>query len=88
VNDLPRSLTSITNSNARYTRGFGSIGAHHSTGSTDPTIASQFWGDISAFLVYNRRLSDLEIAQNSRIFRKKIRHINKTIQKLYYEVSI
>jgi hypothetical protein len=50
----------IVNSNARYNRGFGSIGAYHE-GNTTPSSASQFWGDIKYFAVYNRRLLDSEL---------------------------
>ena len=50
----------IVNSNARYNRGFGSIGAYHN-GDTNPSNASQFWGDIKYFSVYNRRLNDSEL---------------------------
>jgi|688.fasta_scaffold06074_9 hypothetical protein len=49
----------ITNSNARYNRGFGSIGAYHN-GNTNVGDASQGWGDIKFFAAYNRRLSDSE----------------------------
>lgn len=54
---------SISNTNARYNRGFGSIGAYHN-GSTTPTNSSQPWGDISIFQVYNRELSSNELNQN------------------------
>jgi hypothetical protein len=54
---------SIANSNARYTRGFGSLGAYHN-GSTDVNVASQYWGDISIFQVYNRELNYRELNQN------------------------
>jgi len=50
----------IVNSNARYSRGFGSIGAYHE-GNQTPSSASQFWGDIKYFAVYNRRLLDSEL---------------------------
>lgn len=50
----------IRNSNARYNRGFGSIGAYHD-GSTNPTSSSQYWGDIRLFVAYNRRLTNQEI---------------------------
>lgn len=52
-------VTTITNSNARYNRGFGSIGAYHN-GNTNVGDASQYWGDIKFFAAYNRRLSDSE----------------------------
>lgn len=53
----------ITNSNARYKRGFGVIGGYHE-GSTDPSIGSQPLGNIAVFLVYNRKLTNEEIQQN------------------------
>lgn len=52
-------VTTISNSNARYNRGFGSIGAYHN-GNTNVGDASQAWGDIKFFAAYNRRLSDSE----------------------------
>lgn len=63
-NDTPGTIRgSITNSNARYNRGFGSIGGYHN-GVTDPSNASQFWGDIALFAVYNAYLSDEQLMQN------------------------
>ena len=53
---------SISNSNARYNRGFGSIGGYHS-GNTNPSSGSQWWGDIRLFAAYARRLSISEIAE-------------------------
>jgi hypothetical protein len=53
----------ISNSNARYNRGFGSLGCYHN-GSTDPNTSSQFWGDIALFQVYNRELNYRELNQN------------------------
>ena len=61
VNGVQRGT--ISNSNARYNRGFGSIGAYHS-GNTTPSTSSQPWGDIKFFAVYNRRLSDQEVSSN------------------------
>jgi hypothetical protein len=62
-NDTPGTIRgSITNANAGYTSGFGSIGGYHSS-STDPSVGSQFWGDISTFMTYNRVLSDSELLQ-------------------------
>lgn len=52
---------SITNSNARYNRGFGSIGGYHG-GNTNPASGSQPWGDIKMFAAYNRRITTQEIA--------------------------
>jgi hypothetical protein len=50
----------ISNSNARYNRGFGSIGCYHN-GSTDVNTSSQYWGDVSMFLCYNRYLTGYEV---------------------------
>ena len=52
----------ISNSNARYNRGFGSIGGYHG-GNQSPTSGSQPWGDIRLFAAYDRRLTDAEVAQ-------------------------
>ena len=52
----------IRDSNARYNRGFGSIGAYHD-GSTNPTSSSQYWGDIRMFAAYNRNLTNTEITE-------------------------
>jgi len=62
----------ITNSNARYQRGFGSIGGYMEY-STDPAVGSQFWGDIQFFSVYNRRLTDLEVLQNYKVLKGRLR---------------
>lgn len=65
-NDTPGTVRgSITNASARYNRGFGAIGGYHN-GSTTPSVGSQYWGDISIFMVYNRRLTDSELLQNYR----------------------
>lgn len=61
VNGVQRGT--ISDSNARYNRGFGSIGAYHN-GDTNVNNASQFWGDIKFFAVYNRRLTDSEVSSN------------------------
>jgi hypothetical protein len=55
-------LGEIRNSNARYNRGFGSIGAYHD-GSTNPTSSSQYWGDIRMFAAYSRRISNTEVSE-------------------------
>ena len=70
-NDTPGTIRgSITNSNARYSRGFGSIGAYHETNTT-PSSASQYWGDIGVFMCYNRRLTDAELLQNYNYYRSR-----------------
>jgi hypothetical protein len=61
VNGVQRGT--ITDSAARYTIGFGSIGGYHAF-STNPNVGDQYWGDIKLFAVYNRRLSDAEVSQN------------------------
>lgn len=64
-NDTPGTIRgSITNASARYNRGFGSIGAYHNGNNTDPSNASQYWGDIAYFAVYNSRLTDGQLSQN------------------------
>lgn len=50
----------IVNSNARYNRGFGAIGAYHNENTT-PSSAAQGWGDIKFFAAYSRRFSDSEL---------------------------
>lgn len=54
---------SLTNTNARYNRGFGALGGYHN-GSTDVNNSSQYWGDIAFFSVYSRFLSNNELLQN------------------------
>jgi hypothetical protein len=62
-NDTPSTIRgSLTSTNARHNTGFGALGGYQSN-STDPSVGSQFWGDISSFMVYNRRLSDTELLQ-------------------------
>ena len=66
-NDTPGTIRgSITNTNARYNRGFGAIGGYHAA-STDPSVGSQFWGDIANFMCYNRRLTDTELLETYNI---------------------
>jgi hypothetical protein len=60
VNGVQRGT--ITNSNARYNNSFYVIGAYHN-GNTDVNSNSQYWGDISYFAAYDRRLSDAEVSQ-------------------------
>lgn len=63
-NNTPGTIRgSITDSNARYNRGFGSIGGYHG-GTTTPSNGSQPWGDISVFMAYNTYLSDSQLLQN------------------------
>jgi hypothetical protein len=58
----------ITNSNARFNRGFGSIGAYHD-GNQTPSSASQYWGDIKFFAAFNRRLGHDEVLFNTHSLR-------------------
>ena len=53
-------LGTIRDSNARYNRGFGSLGGYHS-GNTTPSSGSQYWGDIRMFAAYSRRISNTEV---------------------------
>ena len=49
-------------SNARYNRGFGSIGGYHGgSGQTNPSTGSQHWGDIRMFAAWSRRITNTEI---------------------------
>lgn len=67
-NNTPGTIRgTITNSNARYNRGFGSIGGYHN-GSTDPSVSGQYWGDIGVFMVYDRYLTDAELLTNYNTF--------------------
>jgi hypothetical protein len=62
-NDTPGTIRgSLTGVNARYNTGFGALGGYQAN-STDPSVGSQFWGDISSFMLYNRRLTDAELLQ-------------------------
>jgi hypothetical protein len=70
-NNTPGTIRgSISNGNARYNRGFGSIGGYHN-GNTTPSSAAQFWGDIAVFMVYNRRLTDAELLQNYNYYQSR-----------------
>lgn len=63
-NDTPGTIRgSITNANARYNRGFGSVGGYHN-GTTTPSDASQYWGDIAYFSAYSSYLTDAQLTQN------------------------
>lgn len=64
-NDTPETVRgSITSVNARFKHGFCSIGAFNNSNQSDPSNASQYWGDISHVLMYNRVLSNSEVLQN------------------------
>lgn len=63
-NDTPGTIRgNITNANARYNRGFGSVGGYHN-GTTTPSDASQYWGDIAYFSAYSSYLTDAQLTQN------------------------
>ena len=55
-------LGTIRDSNARYNRGFGSIGGYHSNNQT-PSSGSQYWGDIRMFAAWNRRITNSEVVE-------------------------
>jgi hypothetical protein len=62
-NDTPgtiRGSNSSINSSMKY--GICSIGAYNN-GDATPSNASQYWGDIGAFFIYNRILTDAEALQ-------------------------
>lgn len=59
LNSNTSNLGTISNANAAFTRGWGSIGAYHDVNTT-PSSASQYWGNISVFMVYNRHISTTE----------------------------
>jgi len=64
-NNTPGTIRgSLTSSYARYNRGIGSLGAWGNSDTSDPSNASQYWGDIAYFSAYNRRLTDGELLQN------------------------
>ena len=53
-------LGTIRDSNARYNRGFGSLGGYHG-GNTNVNSGSQYWGDIRMFAAYSRRVTNTEV---------------------------
>jgi hypothetical protein len=62
-NDSPQIIRgSLTNAGSRFTRGFGYLGG---------ISGSQFWGDISVFMAYNRYLTNQELIQNYNYFNKR-----------------
>ena len=61
-NDTPSSTRGyISSTNARFKSGVCSIGAYNNNVQTDPSNASQYWGDIAHISLYNRRLGDDEL---------------------------
>jgi hypothetical protein len=72
INDSPGTVRGSNNSsNTRFKHGFCSIGAYNNAVQTDPNNASQYWGDIGAIAVYNRRLTDTEITQNYNFYKNR-----------------
>lgn len=59
-NRLAIPFVTITNASSTYNNGFSVIGAYHD-GSTNVATSSQYWGNVSLVLYYNRHLSDAEI---------------------------
>lgn len=55
--------TDITSASATFNNGFCCIGGFHN-GVTDASNSSQYWGNISTFLYYDRHLTTEEIRQN------------------------
>jgi hypothetical protein len=53
----------ITSVNSKFIRGICSIGAYHEESQSNPATASQYWGSIAKFMLYNRVLSDAECLQ-------------------------
>lgn len=68
LNNNPNILGSNTSANSRFKSGICSIGAHNDGNQTDVTLASQFWGDIAIFMLYDRLLTQAEINQNYETF--------------------
>jgi hypothetical protein len=65
INDFPGTILGSNNSiNSRFKHGFCSIGAYNNGAQTDPSNASQYWGDINNIVVYNRYLTDAQCIQN------------------------
>lgn len=50
----------ISDENARHSRGFGAIGGYHYE-NPYPESAAQYWGDIKYFAAYDKRLNDTEV---------------------------
>jgi hypothetical protein len=64
-NDTPGTIRGSNNSiNTRFKHGFCSIGAYNDGVQSNPSAASQYWGDISSISLYNRYLTDAEVLQN------------------------
>lgn len=71
-NDTPEIIRGSNNSiNTRFKHGFCSIGAYNNNVQSNPSNASQYWGDISSISLYNRYITDTEIKQHFNAFRKR-----------------
>jgi hypothetical protein len=61
LNGSPNVLVgSSSAATSAYRGNIGAIGAYHGE-STNPSVGSQYWGDISQFAVYSRNLTDSEV---------------------------
>lgn len=64
-NDTPGTIRgSNASANAKFKCGICSIGAYNNGEQNNPLTASQYWGDISSVMIYERYLSNEEIIQN------------------------
>jgi hypothetical protein len=59
----PTIVGSNNSINARFKQGFCSIGAYNNENQSNPNDASQYWGDISQLIMYNRYITDSEVTQ-------------------------
>jgi hypothetical protein len=63
-NDTPGTIRgSVSSLNAAYKYGFNSLGGYGNDVGTDASSGSQYWGDIGAFMCWNRELTDAECLQ-------------------------
>lgn len=64
LNGTPETTVGSINSvNAKFKHGFCSIGAYNNANQSNPANASQYWGSIAKFMMYNRVLSNAECLQ-------------------------
>jgi hypothetical protein len=59
----PTIVGSNNSINTRFKNGFCSIGAYNNDTQSNPNNASQYWGDISQLIMYNRYITDQEVTQ-------------------------
>ena len=71
LNNNPTVLGAITSANARFKSGISSLGAYGNNAFTDVNAASQYWGDIAVFQLYERLLTQAEINQNYEAFAER-----------------